>query len=69
MSQYYKDAHKVLSISDYVSSLHYICYLLGFSCDVFRPGGGCVEHFEGTHPSHVDEEVLPITQTVRKLCQ
>ncbi len=41
----------------------------GAGGDVCRAGGGGEQHPEGSHPRHVDEEVLPQPQTAGKLHQ
>lgn len=47
----------------------WVCLCAGSRGDVCRAGGGGQQHPEGSHPSHVDEEVLPQPQIVRKLRQ
>lgn len=41
----------------------------GAGCYVCRAGGGGEQHPEGSHPWHVDEEVLPQPQTTGELRQ
>lgn len=44
-----------------------VCSCAGAGGDVCRAGGGGKQHLDGSHPGHVDEEVLPQPQTAGEL--